>query len=170
MRFYRQKIRAFTLTEIVVVIIIVGLTTGYAVPGMLSFINNQKADSAALRLSAAFRQARSLSIDRNQTVSVCPITPSSTCTTTLASCACIATTDWLAWKVYSNNLGNVKFYGGINSGTIAAASTAAISFNSMGIPTATQTFTIKPTGCTGNNARTVTVSVNGYVQVVNSGC
>jgi Tfp pilus assembly protein FimT len=156
--------------EIIVVIIIIGLTAGYAVPGMISFVNNQKADSAALRLAEAFRQARSLSIDRNQTVSVCPITPSSSCTTTLTSCACIASTDWTAWKVYSNNLGNVKFYGNVNSGTITAASTDVISFNSMGIPTATQTFTIKPTGCTGNNGRSVTVSVNGYVQILNISC
>ena len=170
MHLYPLETKAFTLMEIIVVIIIVGLTTGFAVPGMISFINNQKADSAALRLSSSLRQARSIAIDKNQTINVCAITANSACTTNLVTCPCIVTNDWIAWKVYSANLGNIKFYGGINSGTITASSVAAPSFNSMGIPSSAQFFTIKPLGCTGNNARKVSVNISGYVEVENSSC
>ena len=175
MHLYRLETKAFTLIEIIVVIVIIGLTTGFAVPGMISFINNQKANSAALRLSSAYRQARSIAIDQNQTVNVCAIdgtsaAPTSACTTDIATCPCVATTDWIAWKVYSTKLGNIKFYAGVNSGTILANGAAAPSFNSMGIPSSIQTFTIKPLGCTGNNARIVTVNISGYVEVENSSC
>ncbi len=69
-----SSIRGFTIMEVLVVVMIMGLLLGLAVPSFVSFSASQKVKTASFDLYAALVFARSEAIKRRQTVTVTPVT------------------------------------------------------------------------------------------------
>jgi prepilin-type N-terminal cleavage/methylation domain-containing protein len=66
-RFRRRTIVGFTLVEILVVMVMVGILSAIAAPSWLGFVNNQKLNSAQSRAFSTLRLAQS-NAKRNQTM------------------------------------------------------------------------------------------------------
>ena len=64
------KERGFTLIEVMIVIVIIGIMTGIAVPAFADWRERQSVRSATQSLMAHMKQARVLAIAENRTVSI----------------------------------------------------------------------------------------------------
>lgn len=69
--------RAFTLVEILIVIVIVGILAALAAPSFSELIKSQKIKSMATDLNASLTLARSEAIKRNRDVTMSPVTAGS---------------------------------------------------------------------------------------------
>lgn len=67
-----SSIRGFTIIEVLVVVMIMGLLLGLAAPSFVTFTASQKVKTASFDLYAALVFARSEAIKRRQTVTVTP--------------------------------------------------------------------------------------------------
>ena len=67
-----RKDRGFTLIELMVAVLILGILTSMALPSFREFIINQRIKSASFDLMSAINQARSEAIRRNGQVTVTP--------------------------------------------------------------------------------------------------
>ena len=91
--FFRQ---GYTLLELLVVLVIVGILTTMAVPGFRDTIKRNAMDSAMQELITAVGLARSEAITGGGFVSICR-------STTQATCAAVAGADWDAgWIIFSD--------------------------------------------------------------------
>ncbi|MFA6902827.1 MAG: GspH/FimT family pseudopilin [Gallionellaceae bacterium] len=66
----RQQVRGFTLLELLVTILILGILTTVALPSFQSFITNQRIRSASFDVMSMISLARSEAIKRNTNVSL----------------------------------------------------------------------------------------------------
>lgn len=71
----------FTLIEIMVVVIILGVVLALAVPSYTGAVNGSRLAGTANELLASLRQARAEAIRRNQRVVVCPSVNGTSCAT-----------------------------------------------------------------------------------------
>ena len=65
------SIKGFTLIEVIMVMVIIGILVGIAIPSFKSFTRSSQATSAANDLVSAFNLARSEAVTRSATVIVC---------------------------------------------------------------------------------------------------
>jgi type IV fimbrial biogenesis protein FimT len=71
----------FTLIEILVVVIILGVVLALAVPSFTGAVNGSRLAGTANELLASLKQARAEAVRRNQRVVVCPTINGTTCAT-----------------------------------------------------------------------------------------
>ncbi len=64
------KERGFTLIEVMIVIVIIGVLTGIALPAFSDWRNNQAVRSASQTLLSQMKQARVLALSENRSVSI----------------------------------------------------------------------------------------------------
>lgn len=63
----------FTLTELLIVVLILGILSSMALPSMLSLVEGQRVKSASFEIFAALTFARSEAIKRNSNVTLTPV-------------------------------------------------------------------------------------------------
>lgn len=63
--------RGFTLMELLIALVLLGILLGAAIPSFRTFLQNNRLDSVANELVAATNLARSEAIERGQVVAVC---------------------------------------------------------------------------------------------------
>ena len=159
--------KGFTLIELLVTILVAAIFLTAAVPSYYSFIQNNKVVSITNRLSASFSFARSEAVKRGVTVSVCPVANAN-----YTACG----TNWQqGWIVFTDADGNnaidtptdlVKIGEALPSGMVITASNTMVSYDGTGFTTTNAlTMTIKATGCTGFNARTINIATSGRLSV-----
>jgi Tfp pilus assembly protein FimT len=218
----KQKNLAFTLVEILTVVVISAILIVAAIPGYETFMRNSASLNMASRLETSLRLAQGQAIKLGVPVTVCPISssfnPTSSDfdpTSTTDNWPCQGTTAWDAWKVFSdpdfnatedfsNGWPLIEYVSDIQPGSITSNISGPITFDPMGFanldPSVTRSgwswsdglssgewqwstsygssyggsyyraFTITPPGCTGNNARVVTVTQNGVIEVSLTSC
>lgn len=71
--------KGFTLTELIITILVLAVFTTLAVPSMRSFIQNNRASTQANELVTALQLARSEALKRGMPVSVCASTDGLVC-------------------------------------------------------------------------------------------
>jgi len=151
----RQRAGGFTLTELVVTVLVLGILVTMAAPAMSQFIASQRARNAAADLASAVTLTRSEAVNRNATI------------TMNASAS-----SWTGgWSVAAGTT-SVRDYGPYNGIVITASGGSSLAVGNDGRPTSgSQTFQVAPSGNTGaNTTLCVQVSGTGRVATVNGAC
>lgn len=140
--FYCNEQRGFSLLEMMIVLVIIGVLTGIGMPAYSSWKQQQAVGNAASSLLAHLKQARSLAVAENRSVS---IAFSSTAYTfdadTTGSCG-PCRNEAIDYSQFSTNLSisptttrTFKSRGTVNSGTMtlsASGNSEAITVNIIG--------------------------------------
>lgn len=164
----------FTLIEFLITMTIAAVFLAVAVPSYFAMIQNNRVITFTNSLSAAFSYARIEAIRRGVRVSVC-----SAASSALTGCGNAAqwTQGWIVFVDADNNnqvdtTNNlVKINEAAPTNVNITASSGLVSFDGSGFTsTGTFTMTITAAACTGNNARTLTLSSSGRLSIVRTAC
>lgn len=161
----------FTLIEMIITIMVMGILLGIGVPSFVDTVRNHRIASASNAFVTSLITAREESRKRGVQVSLCIRATDTSCAT--------GADDWSAgWLMFTDDLaptGNVDaptdvvlkvFQGGdvsmkAGAGTITFAPQGAL---------ATETITVTAKGCTGTNMRTIEVAPSGRVSSTRGAC
>lgn len=140
--------RAFTIVEVMTVVVILSLLITAAIPSYENFVRNNQAFIIASRLESSLRLAQSEAIQQGIPVTVCPISSTFNPTTDFNQSTeqwpCQNTVIWDAWKVFtdpnfnatedfSNGWPIIGYIGGdIPIGSITSNIASPITFDPMG--------------------------------------
>lgn len=165
--------RAFTIVEILIVVVILGVLAALALPSLLGFIQSNRVRSTTSEFISSLDYAKGEAITRGYPVSICPLVDS----TVPTECG----TDWSqGWMVFVNE-GNatapssdddrLRVVDDISDSLIFSTSVTLISFQSSGFPDPGDgIITITPTNCLSNNQRELDISRTGRVDVEAQSC
>ena len=175
----------FTLIELMVVIAVLAIVLGVAIPSFTQQIRNNSSVSLSSEFQAALGFARSEAVKRSSRISVCPSSNGS---------SCLSAADWKkGWIVFVDNapsdstasvtVGDVlKYWSDIDqNATITAkkgtTSLAYVRFTGAGIlarASATdnneRSFEISVSKCTSTNARKIIVGFSGMLSATKVVC
>lgn len=170
-------VAGYTAVELVATMSVMALVTALAVPGMRSFLQNNRAANEANALVGALALARNETITRGVPVTVCASTDGATCT---------GAENWAdGWIVFTDAnapTGSVdegdpddtvlRIYPGLGEGSTLTAAVAAIPYAPTGFLAAgvAADFSLEVPDCTGNHARTINVSLQGRTAVAPVAC
>jgi len=166
--------RGFTIIEAVITVLIAAIFLAAAVPSYYALIQNNKVAMTTNKLSAAFNMARMEAVKRGVKVTVCSAANSS-----LSSCG--TTTQWVnGWIIFTdaNNNDTIDSNNDLTyvseavpKGVAITASRKNVGYNSAGFLSGSALIiVIKAPGCTGNNARQISISTSGRVSVLRAAC
>ncbi len=98
-----KAVAGFTLIEVLIVMAVLGLLIGIAVPGIRGFLMRNTASTLANDFYAAVTQARTEAITRNSCVSLCQSTSTQNAISGGALSCTTSGTDWLrGWIIVTN--------------------------------------------------------------------
>jgi type IV fimbrial biogenesis protein FimT len=183
--------RGFSLVELIVVMTIVGIVVGIAVPSYRYVTNSNRVSAEVNQLLGDMQYARSEAVKEGSTVTVCP---SNNATSASPSCLTSSATTWnTGWLVFSDLNGNgtldkgdqvLRAQAGFTSTDTFVSSDSAVtfvSFNREGfaaIPSADNTgtnggllFKLNVAGTTTNTQweRCLQISYVGIMQTLRGG-
>jgi type IV fimbrial biogenesis protein FimT len=150
-----NRVRGFTLVELLVVLTVLGIMLGIAVPSFKNFIASQRVKSASYELSTSMLLARSEAIKRNTTVTITPVT----------------TGDWTSgWNVTYVSGGTTTTLHNQNSlsGVTATRAPNTIAFGTTGRSTAASVSYWQFAG--GNSTRCVRLDTAGVATTTSTSC
>jgi type IV fimbrial biogenesis protein FimT len=171
----KRKQTAFTIIELMVALVVVGILLGLAVPTFREFTRNNRVTAIHNDLTTAFTLARSEALKRSMPVSICASTNGTSCATS---------DDWNAgWIIFTDGTGAA---GAVNSPdtvlqtwTVAAGGDVSIDtdrdFIQYGptgtvIPDSASTFDVSAEGCAGDHARRLGISPAGSLTAIKHAC
>lgn len=109
-------VRGFSLVELMIVVALLGIVAGIALPSFSQMIAKQRVSGAAADIHAALLQARGLAISRNADVSAIP-----------------AAGGWAAgWAVQSSDTPAIVFHRGGELKGVGASSSDSVTFKPSG--------------------------------------
>jgi type IV fimbrial biogenesis protein FimT len=152
----RERIRGFTLIELMMTMAVLGIIVTLAVPSFNNFVLKTRVNGAATEIQMSLLIARSEAVKRNATISVTPV----------------SSTNWTqGWDVTFVDGGGttrkVKTQAAYTGAMAIAGPAAAVAFGRDGrlTSTAAATFTIDVPGNSNVAAKTVVVDVSGRPNV-----
>lgn len=167
----------FTLLELLVVIAILVILITLAIPVFDTVIQNNRTASLTNELVSVLHLARSEAIKRGVSVSVCAAND-----TQLNSCG----TNWNnGWIVFTNPNEDAQFDNNdteialrvtqtLGTGySISTTPQGVATYTSSGFPlaaTGNMVFTLRPSSCSGNSVRTVTINPTGRIITSSIAC
>lgn len=174
-----RKIQAgFTLIELMVAITLLVITMTIAVPSMRSTIQNNRVVGLTNDLIASLNLARSEAVKRGLSVSICPASDQN-----FNACGNNWNNGWLVFvnpdenATFANNATEILVRAhqvqGQGIGITTNPANSVATYNSAGFAaagTGNLNFNLTASGCTGNQSRTVNVSVTGRITTTVSAC
>ena len=174
----QKLIRAFTLLELLAVIAVLVILMLLVVPSFQSIIQNNRTVSLSNELISALNFARSESIKRGVSVSLCAAAD-----VNLNSCGSNWNNGWLVFvnpnedAAFANNateiLLRIQQILGQGYSVTTTPALGVATYTSSGFPlaaTGNMVFNITATGCTGNNARSIRVTTTGRLNMTPVAC
>ncbi len=154
---------------------VLGILVAIAVPSFRSVTANSRTAASTNDLVTALNLARSEALRRSSSVAVCASANLTTCS---------GSSNWATgWIAYEDRNGNGTFETGsepllrvwdpVSNGITVTASGAInnrVTFNTMGMGTATIQFDLVPTGCIGKGAGRTNVLMTGAVRSTKVAC
>ena len=173
------KIRGFTLIELMVTVLVLVTVMTVAIPSFQSIIQNNLSISLSNDLLASLYFARSEAIKRGASVSVCAAADQN-----FNSCGNNWNQGWIIFvnpavssNYSSSNAQQVLLrannVSGNNSNITTTPTVNMATYDGSGFAnpnTSNVTFSVNATGCTGNYARTLAISLTGRINVTHTGC
>jgi len=172
--------QGFTLVELVVTLAVAAIVMAAAVPSFQNFIQNNRITAQANELVTALNLARSEAIKRGVPVRVC---------TSVNGTGCAAAGGWQqGWIVFSDidGLGTPDtgtgqclatedcllrvVNGPLDGNATVTAPSLFLVYQASGMVSAALTFTHTIPQCTGDQARTISVSATGRASVTKTPC
>lgn len=145
--------KGFTLIELMVTLVILGILIAAGVPGMQNLLANMSVSSSSKRLHNSLAYARQQASDMTTIVTVCPSNDSATCSGTWND-------GWIVFDTSTNTV--LKVEDNSASNTTVVAGSATISFSIRGENTGNAvSFTVNSTR-PGITPRQISVSNSGY--------
>jgi len=168
----KQTPNGFTLIEVIVVMVIIGIAAAIAVPSFKGFLDSTNLTTATNDFVSALNLARSEAVTRGTNVTVCKSADQATCTT--------ANTWKQGWIVFADINGNgaadageiVRVYQGVGGNTtmVGGASVAdSLTYSSTGFPSPMLAGTVAEltvTVVSGSRTLQVISSTTGRVRTV----
>lgn len=146
-----QKMKGFTLIELIITITVLAILATIAVPSFNSLLNRQKLNASARELMSKLVEARTQALTIRQTTGVC--------VSTVTNCA-----ESLS---ISNNISNRIFVAQLDKEvTLASGSATQLIFRVEGIPVASSKFSLQRQGI----ARCIEVGVTGDTTYKEGAC
>jgi prepilin-type N-terminal cleavage/methylation domain-containing protein len=165
-----RNAKGFTLIELMIVLVIMGIALSLAIPGFSDIRFSTKLRAYAQEMVAAVYLARTESIKRNSPVILCPAADPNA-----VICSTGVNGSWVqGWIVLDFNNGTVlKRSSAVGSGFVfsgkelgATADVDSITFNASGLVTPPTKFTVcKKTPEPGNQEREIQILPSGQVEV-----
>lgn len=147
----------FTLLELMVTLTIVGIVAAIAVPSMSTMVNNSRAERITELFELDLQFARSHAISRGDTVRIS------------ARNGDIAN----GWQIVAEGSGDtLRQRGALDDGVTitSAGGLDLVAFTATGQTEATDTITVRTSGCTGNEDKQFSLLISGQIAVTELAC
>jgi type IV fimbrial biogenesis protein FimT len=156
------KSAGFTLTELVIVMAIIGILAAVGTPSFLNTLRGNQMATTANELISAMHLARSEAVKRSRTVTVCAS----------AGAGCAGSTDWgTGWIVIDPDNNVLRRWESVDGDLTLTGSNNAINYRSTGTVDAAATFELRAAGgCAANQGRDISISVVGRPSVTRTNC
>lgn len=162
-----RRMSGVTLVEAVVALSIAAILMTVAVPSFQELMRNNRTAAQVNEFLTTLNLARSEAVKRGASVSVCSSTDSATCRTSSA-------TDWAdGWILYvtgSSPLEILRVWPAMNGMATFTATAGQVTFRGTGQAEAAITYTYTPTGCSGDQRRTIAVTAVGRANASKTTC
>lgn len=163
----------YSMVELLATISVMAIVAAVAVPGLRSFLQDNRAANDANALVMALNLARNEAVTRGARVSVCASADGETC-------AAGGVTDWsTGWLVFTDQnapAGTVngadevlRTFPALTQSTLTGDRTF-LSYRSNGFVDAAADFNLVVQGCTGMHNRTLSVNLQGRTAVEPAAC
>ena len=153
-----QKVRGFTLIEVMVTLSVLAIITMIATPSLASALENQKLKQAAIDVKIGLQQARSQAVLTSSEQVVCPMAEN----TTQDSCGAALHNHQKLTQLQKNN--KITLIEMDDKVQVKANSATEFVFSSQGY-TSEQTITL----CASQRSYAITVYMPGHVDMVQGG-
>lgn len=166
--------KGFTLVELMVTVVVLGLLMTIAVPSFTDMVRNHRSLTAADELTSALNFARTEAVKRGKRVSICPSTNGTSCSGTSWQGGWITFVDAAASdtsstaSVSAGSVINRRI--GMPAGSTATGTASFIRFSGLGYSPIRSDILVKVASCTGTNARTISISASGRIAVQKVAC
>jgi type IV fimbrial biogenesis protein FimT len=162
----KRRTAGFTLMELMLTITVLAVLLGIAVPSFRETMERNRLIGANNDFVSALNYARSEALKRSNPVSLCSSTNGSTCA---------ASTDWSrGWIAFGDTNANGNLDGAETllqawpatdtNFTLTSTTRTFVRYGSTGVSSGTETFNLLKTGCTGNRARQIAISLTGRIR------
>ena len=178
-----KKQKAFTLIELLITLVILGIVLGLAMPSFTRQVTNNSSLTLGSDLVAAISFARQEAVKRGKRVSLCP---------SIDGLTCLTSADWAkGWMVFEDKAASDGLDPDVNTplrhwsdlhkkAVITATASAAISyvrFTGTGMlaranatDVSPRVLTVSVAGCSGNSKSTITIGVAGMNNLTKTAC
>jgi len=172
-----EKDRGFTLVELLITLVVVGIAVSLAVPGFARFIREQQVTTQTNDFLTSLNIARSEALKRGGAVAVCASSDGASCS---------GNNDWdVGWIVFTDEDGPtlgtletgsgeaiLRVHGGLEGGTtlIADGGAAFVRFLGDGLAIPRDDFTLTPAACDGDQVRSIDLAATGRADTSEVAC
>ncbi|MEX2123833.1 MAG: GspH/FimT family pseudopilin [Woeseia sp.] len=159
----REKIKGFTLLELMFTIAVAAIVLSFGVPGFLSFIANNRAVTDTNDLVTALNLGRSEATRRGSAVLLCSSSDGASCS---------GSNDWSSgWVVRSAGGELLRSWPERSAGAgVLTATVSQLQFQARGSVAAGAVLQVRLPDCSGNQGRDVSVNAAGRISVSRVGC
>lgn len=156
MKALRPAETGFTITELMLVVAVLGVLAAIAVPSFQSLTQSQQVKNASFDLFSSLSLARSEAIKRNGNVTLTPVD----------------TDDWgLGWTITSDGGESIRSQSALKGVSISATGTpASVVYARTGRATASASFEVDVAGTATANIRCVKIELSGMPRTLKGVC